>query len=370
MKVVLTSGGTGGHIFPAEALARELVERGADITVMTDHRFSQYAGNLSAFPTHILPCSTLSGGVFAKLKGAWSIVAGYRKARQLLKEIKPDVVVGFGGYPSFPAMLAATHLKLKTVIHEQNSVLGRTNNVMASKVDAIALSYPNTLRVNDNVKPKTHVVGNPVRNAVCEVGKTDYDAYDKGKTFHLLVMGGSQGASVFSEIVPKALGKLPLLLRQNMHVSHQCRPADVDQTRVDYAQYTILADIDTFFSDVPERLKRAQLVITRSGASTVAELAVSGRPSILVPYPHATDDHQRINAQSLEDAGAAWVMPQDGFTVDALAAKMEAFFTLPSTLAEAAENAKNIGNPDAAKTLADVVGKLAGQNGHLERNAA
>ena len=358
MKIVVTAGGTGGHIFPAEALAMELMERGVNVEVMTDFRFQNYSGKLTDLPVHILPCSPLSGSMVKKAKGAFSIMRGYLKAKSLLKKLKPDVVVGFGGYPSFPAMLAASTLKLPTIVHEQNSTLGRTNRFMLNRVTKVATSFEATLHVPEGSAHIVHV-GNPVRQAVRALANQPFDEPQEDGPFQILVIGGSQGASVFADVVPKALLTLPDTLQKRLSVSQQCRLADLDETLTAYRGSPITHDIQLFFQDIPTRLKNAHLVIARSGASTVAELALAKKPSILVPYPHATDNHQQVNAESLEGIGAAWVMPQTAFTVEALANKLEAFMLHPKTLTEAALKASSVGIENAASRLADIVEELA-----------
>lgn len=358
--IVLASGGTGGHIFPAEALAEELKERGYTPVLITDSRHEQYVGKArKPYEARIIHAGTLRGNVLKRIAGMLEIIAGYFQARALLKKLKPAAVVGFGGYPSFPTMMAGRHLGLKSVIHEQNSRFGKVNALLAPKVDAVATSFPEMADVTDIVKAKITLTGNPVRPAVRSLRTLPYPDLNEDGTLHILIIGGSQGASVFAEVLPEAIALLPQPLRARLRIDQQCRPDDVKDVRKAYSALGINADIATFFRDLPVRLASAHLVITRAGASTVAELAVAGRPSILVPYPHATDDHQRGNATALEDAGGGWVMPQQAFTPTALSARLEAFLSLPSTLSEAAEKARSIGRPDAAKLLADVVEGLA-----------
>ncbi len=358
--IVLASGGTGGHIFPAEALAEELKERGWQPVLITDLRHDQYAGKAKKpYEAHIIRAGTLRGGVLRRIAGVLNIAIGCFQARTLLKKLKPAAVVGFGGYPSFPTMMAATWMGFRTAIHEQNSRFGKVNALLAPRVNAVATSFPEVAGADEKIKTKVTLTGNPVRPAVRTLRALPYSELNEDGTLHILIIGGSQGASVFAEVMPEAIALLPQSLRARLRIDQQCRPDDVKIVRKAYDALGINADIATFFRDLPVRLASAHLVITRAGASTVAELAVAGRPSILVPYPHATDDHQRGNATALEDAGGGWVMPQDAFTPTALSARLEAFLSLPSTLSEAAEKARSIGRPDAAKLLADVVETLA-----------
>lgn len=351
MNVVLTAGGTGGHIFPAEAVAIALKQHGATVSIVSDARFAKYGGHLNDFETHILPSSALSGNVFKKAKGVLSLLRGYKKARALLKEKQPDVVIGFGGYPSLTTMLAATHLGCKTLIHEQNSVLGKTNRMLAKKVTAIATSFDEVKYLTPSMQQKTTFTGNPVRAPICALAEEAYIPPSKDDIMNVLVIGGSQGASVFSDVVPKAIKLLPKKCQKNIHISQQCRPAETEATAEAYINMHVDADIHTFFTDMPARLKAAHIVVARAGASTVTELAVAGRPSVLIPYPYATDDHQNINAHMLEKAGAAWVMEQNVFTPQALADLFETCLNNPENLQKASAAAKNVAKPHAVDAL-------------------
>lgn len=352
--IVLAAGGTGGHIFPAEAVAEALLARGMRVILITDKRFARFqTGALTQVETRTIHAGTLKRGLMGKLTGVAGIGIGIVQAGLLLRRLKPRVVVGFGGYPSFPTMLAASRMGLPTIIHEQNAVLGRANRLLARRVKRIATSFAQTLMVEPRDEGKIVFTGNPVRAGVRAVHAVPYPSLDQDGKMQILVTGGSQGASVFSDILPAAIAALPPALRGRIRIDQQCRAADLEATRAAYAQLGVSAHLAHFFSDIPSRLASAHLVIARSGASTVAELTVAGRPAILVPYPHAMDNHQYFNANALEDAGGGWVMPQDGFTASALSARLEAFLGLPSTLAKAAENARRIGQPDAALHLAN-----------------
>jgi len=358
--IVLAAGGTGGHIFPAEALAEELTSAGHKVSLVTDSRFCDYAegsmkGVLGQIPIHYVHAGTLGAGIIGKVKGLTKMAYGIFQARRLLGRLKPDVVVGFGGYPSFPTMMAASMRGLPTVIHEQNAVLGRANRVLAPKVRRIATSFADTRMIQDENRSKEILVGNPVRSAVRVLHDVPYSELEQDGVMRILITGGSQGANVFSTILPGAIALLPENLRQRIRVDQQVRAEDMEQVREAYKEIGIMADLASFFTDIPARLASAHLVIARSGASTMAEVTCAGRPAILVPYPNSADDHQKMNACALDDAGGGWMMTQESFTVEALAAKIEAFLVLPASLSRAAENAKLAGSVNAASDLMQVV---------------
>jgi UDP-N-acetylglucosamine--N-acetylmuramyl-(pentapeptide) pyrophosphoryl-undecaprenol N-acetylglucosamine transferase len=356
--VILSAGGTGGHIFPAEALAEGLLQRGYEVALVTDKRFKQdyaQAGSLlSQLPVLQIPAGRLAGGLTGKLKGGLNIVRGLMAARRLLKKQKPQVVVGFGGYPSFPALFAATTLGIPTIIHEQNAILGRANRKLSPRVNRIALSYEPTQLLPEGHPPVVHT-GNPVRGAIRALRKLPYAVPGENGSLHVLVVGGSQGASVFSDVVPAAIALLPEEVRNRLRIDQQCRAADIAKVRAAYDAMDMRADLAPFFSDMATRMASAHLVITRAGASTVAELKTAGRPAILVPLPTAMDRHQDANAQNIEDADAGWVMAQDGFTPEALAARLESFVALPESLKTAAENMHKLGEQDAVTALVELV---------------
>lgn len=358
--IVLTAGGTGGHVFPAEALAEELLRRGCRLALVTDRRGHAYGGALGSLQTFRIRAGGLAGrGVLGTLKGAAELVVGLFQARRLLKTLRPAAVVGFGGYASVPAVFAAIQLKIPTAIHEQNAVLGRANRLVAPSVKRIAKSFADTRFIGRDSN-RAVLTGMPVRPAVAAMRDQPYPALGLDAPLRLLVMGGSQGARVLSQVVPAALAALPASLRARIELSQQCRPEDLDAVRAAYDGTGIRVELASFFADVPQRLAAAHLVITRSGASTVGELTAVGRPAILVPYLHATDDHQTANAKAMEAAGAAWLMPQPSFTVEALRMRLESLLSQPAALIAAAEGARAAGIPDAASRLADVAEQLAG----------
>lgn len=358
--IVLAAGGTGGHIFPAQALAEELLRRGARVHLCTDSRFSDYSaasmqGVLGTIPIHSIKAGTLGKNPLQRIKGVLRIIQGTMQARAILRKIAPHAVVGFGGYPSFPTMIAATGLRFPTLIHEQNAVLGKANRMLAPRVDAIATSFPETSRIQPEHAGKVRMVGNPVRSSVRALHDVPYPTISEDTILRILVTGGSQGANIFASIVPEAVSLLEPRLRKRLRIDQQTRKEDMEETRNHYESLGVTADLSPFFSDVPARLGAAHLLIARSGASTIAELTCSGRPALLVPYPGSADAHQLMNAQALEDAGGGWVMPQESFTPQALAARLEHYLTAPSTLSKAAMAAHAMGRSRAASDLADIV---------------
>lgn len=357
--VVLAAGGTGGHIFPAVALAESLRARGFEPHLITDHRFHHYTksscGVLAEIPIHTIRAGSLGGGIFTKLKNLIGILIGVVQAWRLLKQFNPRAVVGFGGYPSFPTMLAAILRRDRTIIQEQNSVLGRVNRAIASRVSVIATTYENTLLMPEPAKAKTVRIGTPVRGAVMALSNVEYPALADGGILRLLVLGGSQGASVFSDVVPAAMALLPADLRARIRLDQQCRAAEIAATRAKYEALGMQVDLAPFFSDVAARLAAAHLVISRSGASSVAELMIAGKPAVLVPLPIATDNHQYHNATAIEEANAGWVVMQPGFTPESLASRIETLMRVPARLSEAAANMRKLAGGNAAEKLAELV---------------
>lgn len=360
--IVLTAGGTGGHVFPAEALASELLARGYQLALITDRRGQAYGGTLGQLTTYRIAAGGIAGrGIAARLRAIAELGVGFIQARLLLGRLKPAAVIGFGGYASVPAMLAATFAGVPTAIHEQNAVLGRANRLLAPRVSRIATCFAQLGHMAAAWKAKVVQTGMPVRPALVALRDRPYPDLTSDSPVNLLVLGGSQGARILSEVVPAALAALPEGLRRRIRLSQQCRPEDLEAVRAVYDQAGVNATLESFFHDVPERLAAAHLVIARSGASTVGELTALGRPAILVPYPHAIDDHQTANAHAVDDVGGGWLIPQTAFTPEGLAARLESLFALPGSLTKAAACAQSAGVPDAAQRLADLVGKLVNQ---------
>jgi UDP-N-acetylglucosamine--N-acetylmuramyl-(pentapeptide) pyrophosphoryl-undecaprenol N-acetylglucosamine transferase len=356
--VLLAAGGTGGHIFPAVALAEVLRARGMRVELVTDHRFHHYTrgveGVLAEMPIHTIRASGLSGGILKKILSLVGIALGVVQALVIIRRVKPVAVVGFGGYPSLPTMLAAIALHRRTIIHEQNSVLGRVNRMIAARVDVVATTYKETQRMPVSTR-RVVGTGNPVRAAVRAVADVAYPTRAADDMLRVMVLGGSQGASVFSAVLPEAMALLPADVRARVRLDQQCRAGEMDATRARYAELNMQVDLAPFFIDVAARLASAHLIITRSGASTVAELMVVGRPALLVPLPSAMDNHQYFNAEAVEDAGAGWVMTQEAFTAQALAAKIETLMRNPQRLADCAAAMRTLAAPNAAEKLADLV---------------
>jgi UDP-N-acetylglucosamine--N-acetylmuramyl-(pentapeptide) pyrophosphoryl-undecaprenol N-acetylglucosamine transferase len=355
--VVLATGGTGGHVFPAEALAGELEARGVPFTLMTDARGKQWQGALARRPIHYIHSASPTGSLQRRLLAVFSLGIGLVDAWWKLGRIAPAAVVGFGGYASVPTMMAARLRRLPSMLHEQNAVLGRANRMVQGGAAAVATSFARTRYLAENDR-RARLVGNPVREPVRALGNSTYRAPGVDRVIDMLVFGGSQGAASFSQIVPEAILSLPPALRARLRLVQQCRPEDLERVRGVYARAGIVAELAPFFADLPRRLASAHIVIGRSGASTVAELATIGRPSILVPYPYAADDHQTANARAFEAAGACLVIPHADFTVAALAGHLKALFEAPQRLGDMAAAAHAAGRPDAAARLADMVAEL------------
>ena len=364
---VLAAGGTGGHLFPAQALAQQLVARGATVCLATDRRADAFAVEAPGVEIREICAGRLGGGPFRSAYGILMMAVGLVQARRLLRRLDPEAVIGFGGYPSVPTMLAAAQLGIATVIHEQNAVLGRANRLLARRVSGIATGFAETAGLRPADRVSAVHTGNPVRPAIRAVARIDYRPPRPGSPIELLILGGSQGARIFAEIVPAALGALPPALRTALRVSQQARPEDCARVSAELEAAGIAAEVASFFTDVPERLARAQLAICRAGASTVAELAASGRPAILVPYPHATDDHQAANARAFAAAGAGWLVPQSGLSAPMLTRLLTERLADDAGLAHAAAQARRFAPDDAAERLAAIVLALVpGMEGNLD----
>lgn len=357
---VLAAGGTGGHLLPAFALAVELDRRGHHVALVTDERGAKIPGKPAFLPAHVLPAGRLGKNPIALAKGLAAIWRGRAMALRLFESFQPSCVVGFGGYPALPALLAARSARIPTVIHEQNAVLGRVNRLLAKRVDAIATAYMDVERLDPGLWGKVHRVGNPVRAEVLALRGEAFPEFTEDSLFRVLITGGSQGASILSEVVPDGLAMLPPALRHRLQVTQQCRPEDIEAVRTRYAGHQIPAELGTYFEDMATRLAETHLFIGRSGASTIAELTAVGRPAILVPLPIATDDHQAVNAREMVKAGGARAIRQSGFTPKELAKQIQTMALNPLSLANAAHAAWNCGLPNAVKDLADLVEGFGG----------
>ena len=356
---LLAAGGTGGHMLPAYALAGELIARGHRVALVSDDRGLRIPGAPAKLETHVLPAGRVHGGPVGWVKAALAIRKGRRQAIELIGEFDPAVVVGFGGYPSLPSLLAAGATRRPRVIHEQNAVLGRVNRLMAPRVDAVAVAYRNIHRFPEKQAMKRHLTGNPVREEIVAIREEGFPPLPEDGIVRLLVVGGSLGATVLSEVVPAAIAMLPPALLERLQVVQQAREADIEGVRARYAELGVAAECAPYIADLPERLRWAHLFIGRAGASTVAELACAGRPAIFVPYPHAMDDHQRWNVVDLVEAGGAIAFAQADFTPAEVAKHIQRMALEPGALEAAAGHAAGCGLPQATRDLADLVESFA-----------
>jgi UDP-N-acetylglucosamine--N-acetylmuramyl-(pentapeptide) pyrophosphoryl-undecaprenol N-acetylglucosamine transferase len=357
--ILLAAGGTGGHMFPADALAQDLISRGYRVALATDirgKRFEPFAGGI---PVYVTQSGTIGSGLIKKIKSVASLGVGFFQARKLLSDLKPAVVIGFGGYPSVPAVYAAQTKKIPTVIHEQNAILGRANVFLAPKTERIAVAWAHVEGLESGDEARAVVTGNPVRPDIAALYNKPFPTLEQDGLLRIFITGGSQGAAVFAEVVPAALAKLPAHHRARLDIVQQCHETDIPRVEQIYKEAGIQATLKPFFKDMALQLERCHLVIARSGAGTVSEVTTAGRPAIFVPYPHHADQQQKRNADAVADAGGAWVMTQNGFTVEALSSRLETFLQTPETLFRAAENARSCGRPDAARKLGNIVMALA-----------
>lgn len=355
--IVVAAGGTGGHLFPAQALSEVLVSRGYRVHLMTDERVRDYGKSFPAEKIHIIPAASPSP-TLSKLHllpgRLLRLYSGYRKAKTLLKELSPIAVVGFGGYPSFPPVFAAKSLGIPTAVHEQNAVLGRANTVLAGKADFVATSFRDTIGIPAHSVNKVAFTGNPVRAIALARARTPYPSVVDSANISLVVFGGSQGANFFSDFMPRVFDAMPPELRLRIKLVQQCRAEDIETSRNNYKIAGVSAELETFFADMPSRLAGAHLVVCRAGASSIAELGVIGRPAALVPLPHAIDNDQLRNAQSFASAGAGWVFPQNELNAEEFAKFLSGLMEDGQVLKRAAAAALNHGIPDAAARLADL----------------
>ena len=363
--IALATGGTGGHVFPAEALAAELINRGYRLALVTDRRGDAFGGTLDTIDRHTISAAAVSGrGLGGRIDAAIKLFIGFLQARKLLNRLQPKAIVGFGGYPSVPTMLAAGRMRgIKSVIHEQNAVLGRANRLLAPRMDRIATSFESVAELRPQDQPKTVWTGNPVRTEIAALAGTAYPTPSEDGPFSILIVGGSQGARIFGEVVPRAISQLPEQYRSKLKIVQQARAEQVEDVKNLYKDFGIEAQVQSFFDDIPDKLKNAHLVICRAGASTMAELTAVGRPAILVPYQHAIDDHQAANAACLSDAAGGWMIPEKDLTAESLSSRLTELLSRPRTLTAAAQAAARIGMPEAAARLADLVTSLVDSNG-------
>jgi UDP-N-acetylglucosamine--N-acetylmuramyl-(pentapeptide) pyrophosphoryl-undecaprenol N-acetylglucosamine transferase len=358
--ILLAAGGTGGHLFPAEALGVELIKRGFRVRLATDARALRYSGLFTRDMIDVVPSETVrSRNPLSLARTGITLLRGTAIAFSLIRRLRPIAVVGFGGYPTLPPLIAARLTGTPSIIHDANAVLGRANRFLSRHASAIATSLPGVLDRDPALAVKTTTVGTPMRPAVLAAAAVTYAAPQAGEPFRLLVVGGSQGARVMSDIVPGAIERLDPDLRQGLILTHQVRDEDLSRVRAVYDRLGVNAELAPFFTDLPARLAANHLIVSRSGAGTVAELAAIGRPSILVPLPGSIDQDQFANAGVLADANAGLRIAQKDFTSGRLAAEIAALAKTPERLAEMAANARKVGRRDAAERLADLVVKVA-----------
>jgi UDP-N-acetylglucosamine--N-acetylmuramyl-(pentapeptide) pyrophosphoryl-undecaprenol N-acetylglucosamine transferase len=353
--VLLAAGGTGGHLFPAEAASAALRARGVEVELVTDARAAKYGGTFPARAIHAIAAATPSAkSPLERARAALVLAAGTVQAWHLVRRARPAAVVGFGGYPTVPPLLAASLSGVPTVLHEANAVMGRANRFLAPRVDAVAKGFEALGGVAPAVAAKARLTGNPVRPMVLEAAKLGFPSFDDARP-RLLVTGGSQGARIMSDIVPAAIALMPDAERRRLVVVQQARPEDLGRVRASYAHLGVQAEVEAFFADLPVRMARSHLVIGRAGASTVSELAVIGRPAILVPLPHALDQDQAANARQFAARGAGTVIDQRAFSPQWLASFLHDTFSDPEGLARSAAEARRTGIVDAADRLASLV---------------
>ena len=365
MRALLAAGGTGGHMFPAQSLSEELGRMGWDVAMITDARGRKHAGRIQAEPIIEVQAASISPRKPVQaLRGSLQLARGVRQAKAFMREWKPDVVVGFGGYPSFPALRAAETLNIARVIHEQNAVLGRVNRVFARKATVVASGFEDLAR--RPVGARHVVVGNPMRDAILQSSRPTVkseatglrEANDGG--LNLLIVGGSLGANILSDVVPAAVAALPNEARAGLHVTQQATESRLDAARETYASASVPATVETFFTDIHDHLARADLIIARAGASSVSEIALMGLPSVLVPLGIAMDDHQTANARALERLGAAVILPESAFTPERLTELLVELLRDPDRLDQMGRSAQSLARPDAARDLAALVVQAAG----------
>ena len=363
--IVIAAGGTGGHLFPAQALAEELSRRKRKTVLITDKRGLKWKDAFPSTNLHATRAATTERpGLWNKLKALMILGFGTLTALRLLSRYKPSVVIGFGGYPMLPTMFAAVFKRCATCLHEQNGVVGRANRLMAPRVDGIALTFPDPKGLPKELEERCTVTGNPVRGQVIEASQVPYPDVSDGGSLKLVVFGGSQGAHVFSEVVPAAIALLPDDIKRRLQIVQQAREEDLSVAQKGYDKAGLDVELAPFFDNLPELMAGAHLVISRSGASTVCELTVLGRPAILVPLPGALDQDQAANAKFLVESGGGWLLPQAELTAETLADKLTTLFSIPGLLSDAAAASKAQGRPDAVRALADMVEALGekGQN--------
>jgi len=356
-QIILAAGGTGGHMMPAEAIAEILTERGYQVSLITDKRGDDISNVMNDIDKTVLNASShMGGGILGKIKFAIGLAIGTRQIRKQFAKDRPTVVVGFGGYPSLPVVMAAQNLSIPYILHEQNAVLGRVNRMMAKNAHTVALTFEETKRIPEGTN--TVLTGNPVRKLISKLANIAYAVPLGFGDIRLFVIGGSQGARILSDVVPEAIRGLSDEFRERLDVVHQARPEDVDRVRAFYEESGVRAKVESYFDDVGAILLRTQLVISRSGASTLAELMSMGRPAILVPLAIAADNHQMENARIVAEAGGAWIMEEAEFTPDNLQEKLDKMFSYMGGMRDGSDGMRSVAQLNAAEDLAELVIQL------------
>jgi UDP-N-acetylglucosamine--N-acetylmuramyl-(pentapeptide) pyrophosphoryl-undecaprenol N-acetylglucosamine transferase len=353
--IVLAAGGTGGHIFPAEALAKKLAQEEFKVVLITDRASQKFQSLPSSVQVMVLPLKRRSGGLLGKFSFCWGLIKSLFHAVRGLRAFKPSVVVGFGGYPSFPALIAARFLKIPTIVQEQNSVLGQVNRWLGKKSTYVALSYENTKRA-DLIAQKI-ITGTPVRPEFYAYRDTTYTPPTETDKINVLITGGSQGAAVFSDIIPQAFSLLTRSLQDRLKIVHQCPKMHIDRLKTTYANYSFRPKITDFISNMAKEISEAHIVISRSGASTLAELQIVGRPVVMIPFLQAKDDHQWYNAKSIENKGGGWCIHQSQFTPETLSSLLEMILQTPAILNNAALRMKDMAHVNALEELVNIIRK-------------
>ncbi len=357
--VLIAAGGTGGHLFPAQALAEVLKARGWAVHLATDRRVESYGGDFPAVAVHRIDSATMSRTPMGLIRAVWRLATGFVQSWRLVRRLRPDAAIGFGGYPTLPPVLAASRLGVPSIVHDQNAVLGRANRFLAPRVAFIATSVPKVRGLEGRTEGVV-LTGNPIRPAVLAASQTPYPARTAEEPFRLLVFGGSQGARFLSEVVPDAIAELAGTVRSVIRVTQQCRPEDLDAVRARYEALGIEADLRPFFDDMPARIAASHLVVSRAGASTCAELTAIGRPAVLIPLPGALDQDQTANARLIDEAGGGWMIDQADLTAGRLAGMIADAVGDPAALSAVAARAHGLARLDGAEKLADLVEQAAG----------
>ena len=366
--IVLAAGGTGGHVFPAAALSDELRALKLQPIFITDDRGQDYQGALSKIPIHYISAASPSGkNPFKIIVSLFKLYKGYRQARKLYKQIRPAVVVGFGGYPSVPALMAAQRMGIKTIVHDQNAVFGRANRMLARKANVIATSFPEISNIKPNKKQQVIYTGNPVRPAIAKIHAIDKRVFSATSSINILVTGGSQGAQILGDVVPQAISFLNEKLRSRLRIIQQARAEQVPQLQNQYDKIGVQAHVMSFVDDMPKELRKTHLAICRAGGSTVSEMACTGTPTIFIPLPSATDDHQSKNTEQLVRAGGSWMMPQLTLRPTTLTDRLNTLLKSPEMIAAASAKAKSCSIPDAHKRLASIVQNMVQDSHNIKR---